>query len=126
MINNRPASTDDGCGVVYAIPCANCDKQYFGQTGRKFEVRLNEHKAAVRLGHINNACAKHTKDSIHSIDWENAKPVYKSNQLSNRLIVESTLIKSFGNFNNCQSTLTIENLAAQTILKSNPGLLPPD
>ena len=41
-------------------------------------------------------------------------------------MVESTLIQSFANFNNGHSTLTIENLAAQTILKANTNILPPD
>ena len=32
---------------VYKVPCANCDKTYIGETGRKFEVRLQEHKTEV-------------------------------------------------------------------------------
>ena len=126
LVSNRPRSDQDVGGAVYSIPCCDCDRKYFGQTGRNFGVRLNEHKAAVRLKHINNACAKHVSECRHSIDWPNAKPVYRSNRLTNRLVVESTLIKSYENFNNCQSSLTIENLAAQTILKANPSLIPPD
>jgi len=29
---------------VYKLPCANCDKTYVGETGRKLGVRLHEHK----------------------------------------------------------------------------------
>ena len=126
LVSNRPRNEEGVCGAVYTIPCTDCNRRYFGQTGRKFDVRLSEHKAAVRLNHTNNACAKHVHECNHSIDWSNAKPVYRSNELTNRLVVESTLIKSFENFNNCQSTLTIENLAASTILKANPGIKPPD
>ena len=103
-----------------------CEKSYIGQSGRSFDVRLNEHKAAVRLEQFNNACAKHQRDVNHAIDWNNSKVLYKSNQLSNRLIVESTLIKTRPNINNMASTLTIENLSAKTILKAHPKLQPPD
>ena len=32
---------------VYNVPCANCDKTYVGETGRKFGVRLQEHRTEV-------------------------------------------------------------------------------
>jgi len=32
---------------VYKVPCANCDKTYVGETGRKFGVRLQEHRTEV-------------------------------------------------------------------------------
>ena len=89
-------------------------------------MRLREHKSAVRLGHINNACAKHSINDNHNIDWKNASSIYKSNILTNRLVVESTLIQTVENFNNMHSSLTIENLAAQTIIKSNKSLQRPD
>ena len=113
-------------GGVYTVPCFDCDKIYVGQTGRNFETRLNEHKAAVRLGNLNNACFKHQNDVNHAIDWKNSKLVFKSNELCNRLVVESTLIKTRPNFNNMQSSLTIENLSAKTIIKANQKLLPLD
>ena len=32
---------------VYKVLCANCDKTYIGETGRKFGVRLQEHGTEV-------------------------------------------------------------------------------
>lgn len=32
-------------GLVYKIPCMNCESVYIGQTGRHLKVRLGEHKA---------------------------------------------------------------------------------
>ena len=32
---------------VYKVPCANCDKTYIGETGRKVGVRLQEHRTEV-------------------------------------------------------------------------------
>ena len=112
--------------MVYCVPCVDCDDVYVGQIGRSFQTRLNNHKAAVRLGNVNNACAKHSRDLHHNIDWNCAGPIFKSNLLNNRLIVESTLIKTRPNFNNMPGSLTIENLAAKTILRSNRYLHPPD
>ena len=126
LISNRPPLEEGVGGSVYSIPCLNCDKVYIGQSGRDFNVRLGEHKAAVRLGKVNNACAKHTLHDNHNIDWSNAKTLYKSNILTNRLVVESTLIKPRNIFNNMRSTSTIENLAAKTIINSNRSLQPPD
>jgi len=31
---------EDVTECVYKVPCANCDKTYIGETGRKFGVRL--------------------------------------------------------------------------------------
>ena len=40
---------EDVTGCVYKVPCANCDKtyMYIGETGRKFGVRLQEHRTEV-------------------------------------------------------------------------------
>jgi len=35
---------EDITKCVYKVPCANCDKMYIGETGRKLGVRLHEHK----------------------------------------------------------------------------------
>ena len=35
-------------GVVYKIPCASCPASYIGQTGRRLQQRLDEHKRAIR------------------------------------------------------------------------------
>ena len=38
---------EDITECVYKVPCANCDKTYVGETGRKLGVRLHEHKTEV-------------------------------------------------------------------------------
>ena len=44
---------EDLTECVYKVPCANCDKTYIGETGRKFGVRLQEHRNEVesKTGH---------------------------------------------------------------------------
>ena len=34
-------------GVVYSIPCEDCDSVHVGQTGRTLEHRVKEHKRAL-------------------------------------------------------------------------------
>ena len=34
-------------GVLYRIPCADCDKSYVGQTGRNLSLQIKEYKKAV-------------------------------------------------------------------------------
>ena len=38
---------EDITECVYKVPCVNCDKTYVGETGKKFGVRLHEHKTEV-------------------------------------------------------------------------------
>lgn len=37
----------DNAGVVYSIPCQDCDKKYVGETGRLLGTRIAEHKKDV-------------------------------------------------------------------------------
>ena len=89
---------------------------YIGQTGKNVDVRLNQHKNAVRLAHTNNAVFKHVRDTIHAINWKAAKLVFNSNVESHRLTVESALVRNFPKFNNVQSTLGGDALPSELIL----------
>jgi hypothetical protein len=74
---------------VYKIPCGNCDKSYIGETGRKFGVRLNEHRTEVEAKSARaytrsqrvtslternkSALTDHTVQQNHIIDWFESK-----------------------------------------------------
>ena len=46
--------------VVYRIPCTVCPATYVGQTGRRLNQRLKEHRHAVESGDTaNSALAEH-------------------------------------------------------------------
>ena len=47
-------------GVVYQIPCAQCDEVYVGETGRPLKTRITEHKRVVSTVDVRNANAVHT------------------------------------------------------------------
>ena len=62
-------------GVVYQIPCSNCDQVYTGESKRILKVRMSEHKRAVKTSDPNNGIAVHVAKSQHSIDWSGARVV---------------------------------------------------
>ncbi len=58
-------------GVVYRIPCQDCEKSYVGQTQRNLDRRIKEHKRAVVTGDTaTSALAEHSWSLHHRIDWE--------------------------------------------------------
>ena len=117
--NRPPRCVDVGdCAGVYRIPCVQCSSAYYGETGRGFNTRISEHKAAVRLGHRNNACFKHCSEAGHNIDWGNARLICMENDWLKRQVVESSCIVKQQNFNNMMSTLSIDTFSAGLILNS--------
>ena len=58
------------CGVIYKIPCADCDSFYIGETGRQLNTRIGEHKKSVRMDGISSAVGEHQMDTGHNIAWE--------------------------------------------------------
>ena len=78
---------------VYKIPCYDCDKFYLGETGRSFDVRLKEHKRAVKQFDNNNALAQHCMTSGHAIDFNSSKVISYCNDFRIRRVLESSFIK---------------------------------
>ena len=61
-------------GVIYAIPCKDCETKYIGETGRSLETRQKEHQRSVRLAKTkDSALAEHVYDNNHSIDLNESK-----------------------------------------------------
>ena len=105
-----------GC---YVVRCRYCPLKYVGQTGRCFSVRLREHKDCVRLGRQNNAVFNHVSGTGHPIDWDNSNVFYHSNNIYNRIVVESTVIQEIPNFNNMPGVTSVDKLSRDLILKAN-------
>jgi len=79
-------------GVVYAIPCHNCNSIYVGQTGRSLQARLKEHARAIDKGDQNNACARHARLSNHVLNLDDTKIVYGEKKFATRLSLEAYTI----------------------------------
>ena len=55
--------------VVYRIPCS-CGKAYIGETVRRLETRVKEHRDACQKGALeNSALAEHAWKNHHPIKW---------------------------------------------------------
>ena len=73
-------------GVVYQIPCAQCNEVYIGETGRPLKTRISEHKRAVATGDVRNANDTHWMRTNHNMDWGAAHVVDRSNRWKERKI----------------------------------------
>ena len=61
-------------GIAYEITCSDCDAVYVGESARKLEKRLSEHKS--HAGSSKSAIREHVIMSKgYQIDWENIKSV---------------------------------------------------
>jgi len=76
-------------GAVYKIKCSDCQASHIGETGRKLNPRLTEHKQATRNGDANNHIAVHHQLTNHNIDWDSAQCLTYSTNYFQQLILES-------------------------------------
>ena len=85
-----PIEPSRSCGVVYEVGCSDCNKVYIGQTRNSLDMRLAQHKAAVRgMQCDKSALAQHAVSESHTIDWKGAKVITKSSQWRQRMIEEA-------------------------------------
>ena len=68
-----PLPTTKQSNVVYEVPCT-CGKVYIGETKRRLETRLKEHKdACTRYLTDKSAIAEHAWANDHPINWAETK-----------------------------------------------------
>ena len=105
---------------VYKVECKQCpDGVYFGETGVTLAKRMTGHRSDIRNANESNALFVHMKDNFgHSFDLKGAKLIYKSNQKSNRQLVESSLIASNVSCNLKPGDYPVCRITAPVILKS--------
>jgi hypothetical protein len=74
---------------VYSIPCS-CGLNYIGETGRSFQVRIKEHKAAITHNREKSSdLAEHSMRTKHHICIEDAKILARVDHLSKMHIREA-------------------------------------
>ena len=69
----QPTSKLDKKGVVYEVPCGECNHVYIGEMGRTLRKRLTKHRAAVKKCDKKNDIAVHAWKFGHQVEWESAK-----------------------------------------------------
>ena len=97
---------------VYRIPCKSCPKAYVGESSRKLQARLAEHKNSVRKVEgarftrsqrntaaetwNQSALADHASQENHVIDWDNVTVQAREDQKPARWIREAIHIRKEG------------------------------
>ena len=90
----------DKTGVIYNIPCKDCDKVYVGETGRTLSARQKEHRRQLAYGRTDSsAVAAHAVSTLHDIDWENSSVLEHEDNFFKRKVKEALLIRTHHNFN---------------------------
>lgn len=69
----RPMSKEKG--VVYEIPCLDCNSKYIGETGRILEKRIKEHQYTVKRKDEKNGISVHAWNNSHRVNWSKARVV---------------------------------------------------
>ena len=95
IIKNSPLCK---AACIYEIPCKECNKRYYGQTGKQLAVRLKQHKYSIRTAQTSSALFVHLSNFNHRIDWDQSKELVYCEDIVKRNIIESCLIK-FNNAN---------------------------
>ena len=81
-------------GVVYRIPCGECDRVYIGETGRDLDARMKEHDRDIRLGKtLQSAVAEHAHSTGHYPNWNNVKYVERDQHWYSRRLKEAIQIQ---------------------------------
>ena len=102
-------SLEDSTGVVYQIPCKDCDKVYVGEKSRKFRVKKAEHKqeaATLLKTHFTRSNRKEAETAInksaindhvakenHTIGWKKSKILSKDSNTFTTWIREAIHIQ---------------------------------
>ena len=115
LINNAPKIDQ---GIVYNIPCKNCNKYYIGQSGKSLDFRIKQHKYNIRTANLNSALYVHLHNENHEIDFKNATVTTNVKNITNRHIIESALIKHNQDniFNLCSSIYNLDNYIVNSIV----------
>ena len=103
----QPTPELDKKGVVYEVPCGECDHVYIGETGRTLRKRLTKHKAAVKKQDHKNCIAVYAWKSGHQVEWKSAKVKEVVPNLSHRRIAEALHIHQTPNTTNLDCRLTV-------------------
>ena len=75
-----PLPKEKLAGVVYQIPC-QCGKVYVGETQRRLETRVKEHRDACNKGDTGKpAIAEHQWDQQHQVNWEGTRVLDRANR----------------------------------------------
>ena len=86
-------------------------------------VRLQQHRDTVRLGKWENDLYRHSFETLHTINWNGARLLYKTSDEIKILTDESSLIMCVPNFNLLLGSSLIGKFSGKLILDLKPSVL---
>ena len=85
-----PIPKEKKTGVIYEIPCQDCNTKYIGETGRALSTRIKEHQACVHLAkYEKSALAEHANSLGHDISWQDVDILSTQSNWLRRKITEA-------------------------------------
>ena len=85
--------------AIYMIPCRDCPQRYIGQTSKKIETRITEHKNAIKRHDHLSLPAAHTYDNCHTFNWACLKEAWYSidaNTINRRIEIPTIYLQLKG------------------------------
>ena len=96
-------------GVVYKVPCRDCETCYIGETGRSLQKRITEHKYSVNNNDRKNGIAVHAWDMGHQPDWNAAEVVDMEPHYWKRHVLEAIWIQNTSQTCNLDRGMILSN-----------------
>ncbi len=81
-----PLEPNEKLNVIYGLECSQCPVEYFGETGKRLETHMREHKGAVRRHEITSQVWAHAAESGHTFDFDNARVIDRDQSKGGRLL----------------------------------------
>lgn len=74
---------------MYKINCSDCNASYIGQTKRRLEIRLNEHKKNIKRNVSEcSVVSAHRINNNHKFNWQNPAILRHEKYLKKREVAE--------------------------------------
>ena len=88
-----PLTIEKQAKVVYRVPCS-CGEAYIGETVRRLETRVKEHRDACQKGALEkSALAEHAWMNHHPIKWEEVSVIDRARTAKELLVKEAIHIR---------------------------------
>ena len=96
--------------VVYKIKCRDCSAVYIGQTARALKTKIRENSQGIARSDKDSLLVEHHLQTQHNIDLDNVQIIDRSEQWSQRLILEAW-------HSMCEPTITNKHTALPSVYK---------
>ena len=126
------------CGVIYEVPCKNCNRTYVGETGRQLGVRISEHQKETEKASTANYTRSQRKNSTqdikksaitdhvctenHVINWEGVSVIDRESERYQRWVREAIWISRRGTvMNRDEGAYQLSKTWSSLIAAKTPG-----